>query len=175
MSETIQKAKRAFGVTQDGREAAYILPDGELLDFSGKREGFKPNMRKYDHRVIKRIMKSRKVSREEAREIFEKAGPLRFGLHSEYADIVVEINTYQHPTEEQWDKLKELIGFASKVRPDFCFFYDIYKDGITVRAESIDRARPVHVAMLRKDLKRAQNGDFDKVREFNIWRWARGL
>ena len=34
--ELIEKAKKYFGTTNDIREAGYILPDGTMLDFSGK-------------------------------------------------------------------------------------------------------------------------------------------
>jgi len=48
-------AKKIFGVTEDPREAGYILNDGSMLDFSGKNEGGTPGTRAYDHRQINQI------------------------------------------------------------------------------------------------------------------------
>ena len=50
------EAKNTFGTTQDLLEAGYILPDGELLDFSGRHEGADERdvagQRYSDHREI---------------------------------------------------------------------------------------------------------------------------
>jgi hypothetical protein len=46
------RAKQYFGVTTDPDEAGYILPDGTMLDFSGKRSGGTPGKRMLDHRDI---------------------------------------------------------------------------------------------------------------------------
>jgi len=35
-------SKKIFGVTYNPSESGYILPDGEMLDFSGKSEGGSP-------------------------------------------------------------------------------------------------------------------------------------
>ncbi len=41
-----------FGETQDWNEAGYLLSDGKMLDFSGKRDGGQGGMRAQDHREI---------------------------------------------------------------------------------------------------------------------------
>jgi len=41
-----------FGTTDDPREAGYILDDGRMLDFSGKKEGGPAGTRALDHREI---------------------------------------------------------------------------------------------------------------------------
>ena len=46
------RAKRYFGVTTNPREAGYILPDGTMLDFSGRRFGASGGERTMDHREI---------------------------------------------------------------------------------------------------------------------------
>jgi len=48
----IAKAKQGFGLTDDFKEAGYLLQDGSMLDFSGKKEGGTPGVRNYDHRQI---------------------------------------------------------------------------------------------------------------------------
>ena len=45
-------AKKHFGTTNNPRAAGYILRDGSMLDFSGRKEGGDPNTRSYDHRNI---------------------------------------------------------------------------------------------------------------------------
>ena len=53
------KAKEAFGTTKDTLEAGYVLPDGEMLDFSGRHEGSPERdikgQRYSDHREISQI------------------------------------------------------------------------------------------------------------------------
>ena len=52
-SDVFEWAKVAHGVTENLNEAGYILPDGSLLDFSGRREGSKSfGSRNMDHRQI---------------------------------------------------------------------------------------------------------------------------
>lgn len=55
-------AKRKFGETKDIREAGYVLPDGVMLDFSGRHEldpgsdsSFLAGRRTTDHRAINQI------------------------------------------------------------------------------------------------------------------------
>jgi hypothetical protein len=51
----ISKAIKEFPLTNDINEAGYLLPSGEMLDFSGKKEGGTPGDRAYDHRLITNI------------------------------------------------------------------------------------------------------------------------
>ena len=51
----INKAKKYFKTTTNFSEAGYLLPDGSMLDFSGKRFGGTGNMRVMDHREINAI------------------------------------------------------------------------------------------------------------------------
>lgn len=48
----VQDAIQEFGVTDDPFEAGYVLRDGRMLDFSGKRQGGTPGLRSYDHRDV---------------------------------------------------------------------------------------------------------------------------
>jgi hypothetical protein len=54
--DPIERAITTFGLTDSFNEAGYILPDGRMLDFSGKREGGTPGNRAYDHRDIGRVL-----------------------------------------------------------------------------------------------------------------------
>lgn len=46
------QGKKRFGITTDFREAGWILPDGIMLDFSGKNEGGRPHYRSLDHSEV---------------------------------------------------------------------------------------------------------------------------
>ena len=48
----IAKVARYFGYTTDPREAGYVLPNGRMLDLSGKRNGDQGGMRNMDHRDL---------------------------------------------------------------------------------------------------------------------------
>lgn len=43
---------KELGKTSDIRESGYILPDGSMIDLSGKKEGGQPGTRSYDHREV---------------------------------------------------------------------------------------------------------------------------
>lgn len=51
-SVTYKKAEKIFGTTTRWSKAGYLMTDGKLLDFSGKREGGPANVRQMDHREI---------------------------------------------------------------------------------------------------------------------------
>ena len=51
-SPLIDRAIAHFGLTDDPSEAGYILPDGRMLDLSGKNDGGNPEVRALDHRDI---------------------------------------------------------------------------------------------------------------------------
>tara|TARA_R110000744_G_scaffold380512_1_gene501594 strand:+ start:21935 stop:29257 length:7323 start_codon:yes stop_codon:yes gene_type:complete len=53
--ELFETAKKIFGTTENSKEAGYILPDGTMLDFSGKNEGGTPGKRAFDHRQINEV------------------------------------------------------------------------------------------------------------------------
>lgn len=53
--EVALKAKEYFGTTRDFREVGYITILGDMLDFSGKRDGGSSGRRSMDHREINEI------------------------------------------------------------------------------------------------------------------------
>lgn len=55
-SDILERAVYEFGTTRDIREAGYILPDGRMLDLSGRREGsLDKGVRYMDHSDIGRL------------------------------------------------------------------------------------------------------------------------
>ena len=112
--KVFEAAKRHFGVTRDLREAAYILPDGAMLDFSGRHQ-MDPGMdsrdlagrRTNDHRDIKQLN-------------YEADGNTPSGLDVHMADFIERgairidansgvINMSVKPTREQRLMLQRLI------------------------------------------------------------------
>ncbi len=47
-----QRAVKAFGLTEDPREAGFIMADGAMLDFSARRWGERGGRREEDHTII---------------------------------------------------------------------------------------------------------------------------
>lgn len=54
-NDPIILAKKIFGVTEEFSECGYITVYGDMLDFSGKRNGCMPYIRNDDHRDINKI------------------------------------------------------------------------------------------------------------------------
>jgi hypothetical protein len=102
-----------FGETFDCREAGYVLEDGTMLDFSGKKDGGEAHTRSYDHRDVARVLETgeKSVSGTQAMIFMEKhVNAIRFGCYGTWArghDVIVSLNTYQKPTDEQFKKVEQ--------------------------------------------------------------------
>jgi hypothetical protein len=72
------------GLTDDINEAGYILPDGRMLDFSGKRNGGQPGNRAEDHR---QIVSQAGVSGSDAMIAFQRTGAVRVDAAAHIADF----------------------------------------------------------------------------------------
>lgn len=60
-----EQAKDYFGTTNKLSEVGYILSDGSLLDFSGKKFGSRGGYRAYDHREISKAFDMYNVTRDD--------------------------------------------------------------------------------------------------------------
>ena len=98
----IKQVVKEFGTTDNINEAGYLLTDGILLDFSGKREGGEPNQRSYDHRQISGNIEELHGGSAGMQE-FMNMGNIRLLPESGGIDMV------QPPTEKQVSILKNLI------------------------------------------------------------------
>lgn len=111
-------AKEYFGVTNDIRECGYILPDGAMLDFTG-RHMLKPGTdsshlkgrRSIDHREINSIgwsddgnVKNFDFSMSQ----FIKMGAIRIHCSNNWSSI----NLFKKPTREQINPLLRLIQYS---------------------------------------------------------------
>ena len=97
------KAIKEIGLTSDFREAGYILEDGKMLDFSGKRDGGEPRTRNMDHREICRALDTgdKGATGDQCLEVFTRRNNIRFGMTQFKPDINIDLNTYQTPTDKQ--------------------------------------------------------------------------
>jgi len=99
-TDALEWAKLSMGTTDDLAEAGYILPDGTLLDFSGRREGGDAGQRSMDHRQIDLPVSD--VSGSDLMMNFMGAGAIRIDANSGLIDVVVT------PTPEQFEQIQEL-------------------------------------------------------------------
>ena len=119
----ITKAKKYFGLTNNFREAGYLLPDGTMLDFSGKREGGSPGTRSFDHR---QIGMADEYNADLDMISFMEDGNIRMMPEAPGLDITKE------PTKEQYATIKRFaIHFGGDLMIDFYNPKDPYtKTGI---------------------------------------------
>jgi DNA repair protein RadC len=94
--QAIKESKDYFGTTSNFNEAGYLMTDGTLLDFSGKREGHPSNKRSLDHREINFIDGTNF-------DKFRQAGNIRISPEIGGIDI------WKAPTKEQKNALKKYI------------------------------------------------------------------
>lgn len=109
--ESIKQAKKELGLTNNFKEAGYMLQDGSLLDFSGRSQGSNAyNQRTMDHREINQFGYDMNE--------FIDLGNIRMQPESNGFELMKE------PTEQQYKKLKEYIDKANGE-----VYIDIYKNG----------------------------------------------
>jgi site-specific DNA-cytosine methylase len=99
-TDALEWAKLSMGTTDDLAEAGYILPDGTLLDFSGRRDGGDAGQRSMDHRQIDLPVSG--VSGSDLMMNFMGAGAIRIDSNSGLIDVVVT------PTREQFEQIQQL-------------------------------------------------------------------
>ena len=105
----LKRAKELYGVTENISDAAYILPDGEMLDFS---EG--GVMRTLDHRNVGNVFEDVKesIGATEGMHKFMDLGAVRITPEDGGVDIRVP------PTGEQYQKILEFLYYYDEPRVD---------------------------------------------------------
>ena len=97
-----EKAIQYFGTTSDFRETGYILPNGIMLDFSGKRYGGPKGIRTMDHREVATIID---LPQTEAMIAFMSAGCIRVAPEGPGLDIAAR------PTAAQIDVIRRFSNY----------------------------------------------------------------
>lgn len=99
-SNLFDQAKGVFGITENWKEAGYILPDGSLLDFSGKKHGGSANQRSQDHREVEQLMESRRTA---AMHEFMRDGAIRI----QYG---IGLEIVKAPSPPQYGRISEFVA-----------------------------------------------------------------
>lgn len=108
----LQEAIAYFGTTYNPNEAGYILPNGDMLDFSGKREGGTEGSRAEDHRAVERFVNEKFDNRSDAMDYFmQQTGAIRISFWGDYGLIDLETK----PTPDQTSVLQRIIMRKSQV------------------------------------------------------------
>lgn len=112
-------ARERFGVTYDIRECGYILPDGSMLDFSGRHmitgdtdSSHLKGRRSVDHRDISDLNWDKELKNRTNTNInmsdFIKKGAIRIHCSNTWSSI----NLFVKPTKEQINPLLRLIQYS---------------------------------------------------------------
>ena len=141
-------AKKKFGVTNDIREAGYILPDGTMLDFSGRHEldagtdsSFLKGQRSTDHREISKVAYDRDADGNEVETGIETSMPDFIERGAIRIDASAgTINLSQQPTQAQREVLRRLV-----VRNDGAVSVDFGNGWDSDHYAEYDEARPQRV------------------------------
>lgn len=157
------KAKNEFGITNDFKEAGYILTDGSLLDLSGKNNGGPAHRRSLDHREIASIYDQEFNTATDYMIDFMNQGNIRIDYISASADIA------KQPTEIQY---KTLYSFIRK-----CIFdrEDFNLDISNTNGNNIDNryyeGKNANVSRIINDIKNYfSTGEFSAMNNLNNFR-----
>ena len=126
-------AKKTFGTTGNFKEAGYLLRNGSMLDFSGKKQGGPANARTMDHREIASIFKDDEIP-EDKRQYGDSTAYMNAFISEGNIRLMdgqgVTIGEME-PTAQQYTVLKQ---FIDHVLDDEEYFYlDLSNNaGITI-------------------------------------------
>ena len=112
--DVIAAAKERFGVTNDIRECGYVLPSGEMLDFSGRNYGSTEyGRRRLDHRDIGDLNYLEDLNTRSGLDVdmekFIRLGAIRIHCSRDWSMI----NLYNKPTNKQRAVLSFLIRYSN--------------------------------------------------------------
>ena len=141
--DMLSLAAKYFGTTYDIRECGYILPNGLMLDFSGRHSLNKgtdsshlAGRRATDHRDISNIGWSEDGNTKYfdiSMEDFIRLGAIRTHVSNSYSSI----NLFNKPTPQQIEVLKRIIQYAKG-----CIDVEIGDGNESLSYGEFDEARP---------------------------------
>jgi len=132
-------ARKTFGTTGDFREAGYLMRNGSMLDFSGKKDGGPAHVRYMDHREIGSVFGENEIPEDKRRyrdnsaymNAFISEGNIR--LMDGQGVTIGEME----PTPQQYKILKQFIERVLK-NEDY-FYLDLSNnDGYTVASRDYE-------------------------------------
>lgn len=102
---------KEFGLTDDFRVGGYILPDGSMLDFSGRLQGGNTNVRERDHREITIISDELSAGTKGMDEFIDQSHAIRLSFNMGYPYIQMK-----HPlTSGQKQTLKDVLAISDDI------------------------------------------------------------
>lgn len=101
VGKVFNRAIKELGITENWRQAGYILPEGELLNLGAYNE------RGYDHRIVGSFFDETFSSLYEGMEAFMKRGAIRVDGAVGMIDIMTK------PTRNQLIRLQEMINLRN--------------------------------------------------------------
>lgn len=93
-----------LGTTEEWSEAGFILPDGTLIDLSGKEQGGDEEKRNLQHKDVKEFGYS-------LADLLDK-GAIRLGYGDQPVPFVQISLKQGMPTSAQWDRIDELLSMS---------------------------------------------------------------
>lgn len=137
-NEIAKEAKEIFGTTTDYNEAGYITINGDVLDFSEKRDGGTPGQRSQDHREVQCLYDD--LSQMEAFISFLNDGNIRLSKNN--------VELVKMPNEMQMNKLRQLaVYYGGNINLD-CFHNG--NDSQPFYSKEFDR---IHSAAFIKEIR----------------------
>ena len=122
-----ERAIKEFGTTNNLKETFWVLPDGTLLDGSGKKHGGSKGMRAHDHREICRVFTTKKaMSGNEAMVSFGNFGAFRYLPESGAIDLRLPPTTKQKNIITQIVRMNETVFFVELFSKQFGTMYFEY-------------------------------------------------
>lgn len=134
-------AVKEFGLTDDFYEAGYILRDGRMLDFSGKKFGGDPGHRALDHRQITKVTSQDKDIADTVRKhgtdtpavyaFLDKCGAVRvstfMNTNQVYAEMIHKPTNAQMKILDEYSKDSEYTAFE-RIKPKIWESICSYRD-----------------------------------------------
>jgi hypothetical protein len=113
----VKKAKSEFGITTNPREAGYILDDGTVLDFSGKREGGPANERYMDHREVQSLYDDLQQTAAMTK-FMDDTNAVRISVGKDGL-VLIDITGIKPLSEKQVTKIKQISARKESVVIDY--------------------------------------------------------
>ena len=144
-SNIFELAKERFGVTNDIRECGYILPDGSMLDFTGRHmtdgdASYLRGRRNVDHRDIVDLNYEKDLKTKSGLDIsmeqFIRSGAIRIHCSNTWSSI----NLFVKPTPQQINVLLRLIQYSKG-----CVTVEIGDGNESLSYAEYDEVRPRRV------------------------------
>jgi len=123
------KAIKTFGTTNDPSEGGYILRDGQMLDFSGKKEGGTAGKRAYDHRDIDKVIKLKRkpeIRYEYVETYLQKTGSIR--MFYDKKDSILRLDMRRRPTSAENDRVRLIFSEMKRKDQDSTMTIDLASD-----------------------------------------------